>query len=194
MHGGGTAQFASVPLNLCPKLKEASANYVITGSWSEKAAKEAEKYISVNRVCGKPTKFTNIPDRSAWNVSVVMAVYFISNSFGSLNQVDPEAKYLFYTDNETIHGVEYQYTVKPFSDSMPVVVDMTSNFCTRPVDVANYGVIIAGTQKNVGISGLAVVIVREDLIGSAMSVCPSVLDYKVLNANRSLYNTPPTYA
>lgn len=113
--------------------------------------------------------------------------------FSGSAQVDPEAKYLFYTENETIHGVEYQYTVKPFSDSMPVVIDMTSNFCTRPIDVPNYGVIIAGTQKNVGIAGLAVVIVREDLIGNPMSICPSVLDYKILNNNKSLYNTPPCY-
>lgn len=109
-------------------------------------------------------------------------------------QVDPEGKYLFYTDNETIHGVEYPTPVKPVSESMPVVFDMTSNFLTRPVDVTNYGAIIAGTQKNAGVAGLAVVIVRDDLIGSPQTICPSILDYKVLKANQSLYNTPPTYS
>lgn len=109
-------------------------------------------------------------------------------------QVDPEGKYLFYTDNETIHGVEYPTAVKPVSESMPVVFDMTSNFLTRPVDVTNYGAIIAGTQKNAGVAGLAVVIVRDDLIGSPQTICPSILDYKVLKANQSLYNTPPAYS
>lgn len=194
MHGGGTAQFASVPLNLCPKLMEAKANYVITGTWSEKAAKEAEKYIKVNRVYPKPEKFTRIPDRSTWNVSGQLLTWLSGSTFQSCSQIDEEAQYLFYTENETIHGMEYQYTVEPVNERMPVVIDMTSNFCTRPVNVSNYGVIIAGTQKNVGISGLAIVIVREDLIGNPMTICPSVLDYKVLNAARSLYNTPPTFA
>ena len=101
---------------------------------------------------------------------------------------------MFYTDNETIHGIEFQYAVKPVYGSMPIVFDMTSNFLTRPVNVADYGAIIAGTQKNAGVAGLAVVIVREDLIGSPQTICPSILDFKVLNANKSLYNTPPTYS
>lgn len=101
---------------------------------------------------------------------------------------------MFYTDNETIHGVEYPFPVKPVSEKMPVVFDMTSNFLTRPVDVSNYGAIIAGTQKNAGVAGLAIVIVRDDLIGHPQTICPSILDYKVLLANKSLYNTPPTYS
>ncbi|XP_017486328.1 PREDICTED: phosphoserine aminotransferase-like [Rhagoletis zephyria] len=173
LHGGGTGQFASIPLNLTAPGEK--ANYVITGAWSEKAAKEAEKYIKVNRVNPKPAKFVSIPDRATWNV-------------------DPEGKYLFYTDNETIHGVEYPAPVAPFSENMPVVFDMTSNFLTRPVDVTNYGAIIAGTQKNAGVAGLAIVIVRDDLIGRPQTICPSILDYKVLLANQSLYNTPPTYS
>ena len=101
---------------------------------------------------------------------------------------------MFYTDNETIHGVEYPFPVKAVSDNMPIVFDMTSNFLTRPVDVTNYGAIIAGTQKNAGVAGLAIVIVRDDLIGKAMTICPSIMDFKVLKANQSLYNTPPTYS
>ena len=83
--------------------------------------------------------------------------------------------------------------VKPIGD-MPIVVDMTSNFLTRPVDVSNYGAIIAGTQKNAGVAGLAMVIVREDLVGNPMNICPSILDFKIMSANNSLYNTPPTYS
>ncbi|KAH7640533.1 phosphoserine aminotransferase-like protein [Dermatophagoides farinae] len=145
VHGGGTAQFASIPLNLCPEYKGCKVNYAITGTWSEKAAKEAEKYCHVCRVTPKLDKFTSIPDVDTW-------------------KIDPDGKYLFYTDNETIAGVEYQYQVKPFSDTMPVAIDMTSNFLSRPIDVSNYGVIIAGTQKNAGIAGLAIVIVRDDLL------------------------------
>lgn len=108
-------------------------------------------------------------------------------------KIDPAGKYLFYTDNETIHGIEYQVPVTPVP-GMPLVFDMTSNFLTRPVNVSNYGAIIAGTQKNAGVAGLAIIIVRDDLIGKPQTICPSILDYKVLNANRSLYNTPATYS
>lgn len=110
-----------------------------------------------------------------------------------VRQVDPDGKYLFYTDNETIGGVEYQYEVKPTHKSMPLAIDLTSNFLTRPINVSNYGVLIAGTQKNCGIAGLAIVIVREDLIGHPMTVCPSILDYTMLNKMKSIYNTPPCY-
>ncbi|OTF70104.1 phosphoserine aminotransferase-like protein [Euroglyphus maynei] len=174
LHGGGTAQFASIPMNLCSELKKYKVNYAVTGTWSEKAAKEAEKYCHVNRVTPKLDKFTTIPDVSTW-------------------KIDPDGKYLFYTDNETIAGVEYQFKVTPFMDTMPVAIDMTSNFVSRPVDVSNYGIIIAGTQKNAGIAGLAIVIVRDDLIGKPMSICPTILDYTILNKMKSLYNTPPCY-
>ncbi|KAI2810993.1 hypothetical protein RDWZM_002177 [Blomia tropicalis] len=171
-HGGGTGQFASIPLNLAQAGDV--VNYAITGTWSEKAAKEAEKYLKVNRVTTKPEKFITIQPQSTWNI-------------------DPAGKYLFYTDNETIHGIEYQVPVTPVP-GMPLVFDMTSNFLTRPVNVSNYGAIIAGTQKNAGVAGLAIIIVRDDLIGKPQTICPSILDYKVLNANRSLYNTPATYS
>jgi phosphoserine aminotransferase len=176
MHGGGTGQFASIPLNLCEKLKADGeiADYVVTGSWSDKAAKEADKYVKVNRVLPKTNQYNEIPDISQW-------------------KLDPNAKYLFYTDNETIHGIEYPHIPASLPD-IPVAVDMTSNFLTRPIDVDKFGVIVAGTQKNVGIAGLAIAIVRQDLIGKAMKICPSILDWKVMDDNKSLYNTPPTFA
>jgi len=175
MHGGGTAQFAAIPLNLCSKMNgESLANYVVTGSWSDKAAKEAQKYINVNRVTPKTSQYNEIPDQKEW-------------------KLDEAANYLFYTDNETIHGIEFPNIPNTLPD-IPVAVDMTSNFLTRPIDVKRYGVIVAGTQKNVGIAGLAVAVVRKDLIGKAMDVCPAVFDYKTMDDNNSLYNTPPTYA
>jgi phosphoserine aminotransferase len=175
MHGGGTAQFAAIPLNLCSKFKgESLANYVVTGSWSDKAAKEAQKYINVNRVTPKTSQYNEIPDQKEW-------------------KLDSNANYLFYTDNETIHGIEFPNIPNTLPD-IPVAVDMTSNFLTRPIDVKRYGVIVAGTQKNVGIAGLAVAIVRKDLIGKAMDICPTIFDYKTMDDNNSLYNTPPTFA
>ena len=175
MHGGGTAQFASLPLNLVSQLKDGSVvDYLITGAWSDKSAKEATKYTTVNRVNPKVDKYTEVPDKSLWNLT--------SN-----------AKYLFYTDNETIHGVEWESAPESLAD-IPLVCDMTSNFLTRPIDVKKYGAIVAGTQKNCGIAGLAVVVVRKDLIGKAMDICPSVLNFKIMDDNNSLYNTPPCYA
>lgn len=174
MHGGGTAQFASLPLNLVSQLKDGSVvDYLVTGAWSEKAAKEAQKYATVNRVNPKVEKHIQVPDKSQWNLT-------------------PNAKYLYYTDNETIHGIEWPSAPESLTD-VPLVCDMTSNFLTRPIDVKKYGAIVAGTQKNCGIAGLAVVVVRKDLIGSAMEVCPSVLNFKIMDDNNSLFNTPPCY-
>ncbi|KAH9369312.1 hypothetical protein HPB48_012388 [Haemaphysalis longicornis] len=104
----------------------------------------------------------------------------------------PDAAYLYYCDNETIHGVEFNFV--PDSGSVPLVCDMSSNILTRPVDVSKYGVIFAGAQKNLGMAGVTVVIIREDLIAAPATCCPSVLSYKINAENKSLYNTPPTYA
>ncbi|XP_003746477.1 probable phosphoserine aminotransferase [Galendromus occidentalis] len=172
MQGGGTGQFAAVPLNLCPKLKEQKADYVVTGTWSQKAAKEAASFVQVNEVFPRPAKFDNIPPESGWKTS-------------------PDAAYLYYCDNETIHGVEFPRVP---SVDCPIVCDMSSNILTRPVDVSKFGVIIAGAQKNLGPAGVTLVIVREDLIENPASVCPSVLNYKITADNTSLYNTPPTYS
>ncbi|KAK3727929.1 hypothetical protein RRG08_002887, partial [Elysia crispata] len=114
-----------------------------------------------------------IPDASTWNLN-------------------PEASYVYYCANETVHGVEFKDI--PETNGVPLVCDMSSNILTRPVDVSKFGVIFAGAQKNIGCAGVTVVIVRDDLIGQAMDVCPSVFDYKVQSSNNSLYNTPPTYS
>ncbi|UXI21071.1 hypothetical protein NH340_JMT07014 [Sarcoptes scabiei] len=179
MHGGGTAQFSAIPLNLCNKFKEQLVNYACTGVWSEKAAKEAEKYCIVHRVL-PPKKLDGtletIPDYSDWNIN-------------------PEGTYLYYTDNETLTGLEYPIQIQaPISNpKMIVAVDMTSNFLTRKFDVSNYGVVIAAAQKNIGIAGVGVVIIREDLLGSPMPICPLTMDYTLWNKNKSLYNTPSCY-
>lgn len=171
-HGGGTAQFAAMPMNLCSEVNS-PVDYVVAGAWSQKACKEAEKYCKVHRVLPKVEKYTRIPGHDEWDISA-------------------DAKYIFYCENETIHGIEFNKT-PTVPNQIPLVSDMTSNFLTKPLDVSKYGCIIAGSQKNFGIAGFAVIIVRDDLIGKAMSICPSVLDYKVLSDNRSLYNTPSCY-
>ncbi|XP_041356343.1 phosphoserine aminotransferase-like [Gigantopelta aegis] len=171
--GGGTGQFAAAPLNLM-KLKEgATADYIITGSWSMKAAKEAEKYGTVNKVLPKLDKYTVIPDQAEWNLN-------------------PDASYVFYCANETIHGVEFHHV--PDTHGVPIVCDMSSNILTRPIDISKFGVIFAGAQKNIGCAGTTVVIIRDDLIGHAIPECPSIFDYKTMVGNNSIYNTPPTYS
>ena len=172
MQGGGTGQFSAVPLNLCSSSDDV-VDYIITGAWSSKAAKEAEKYCKVNRVLPKVSVYTGIPDPSEWNLS--------SN-----------AKYVYYCANETIHGIEFDFI--PETNGVPLVCDMSSNVLTRPVDVTKFGLIFAGAQKNAGIPGVTFVIVREDLIGNPLPICPIVMDYKITADNKSLYNTPPTFS
>lgn len=145
---------------------------MVTGTWSSKAAKEAAKYANVNLVFAKTDKLVEVPDKSTWKFSA-------------------DAKYIYFCDNETVHGIEYP-DFPELPAGVPVACDMTSDFLTKPVDVSKFGCIVAGTQKNAGIAGLAVVIVREDLI-TPMDVCPSILDFKVMAENKSLYNTPPCY-
>lgn len=171
MHGGGVGQMAAVPMNLCGS-SDSVVDYVVTGSWSEKAAKEAAKYCKVNIVNKDSPKFTSIQDKSHWDLS--------SN-----------ASYLYFCDNETIHGVEF--TDVPDS-KVPVVCDMTSNLFTKEIEVSKYGCIFAGTQKNAGIAALTVVILRKDLIKTPLSITPSILSYEVTVKNKSLQNTPPCFA
>lgn len=170
--GGGTGQFSAIPLNIMHMKPEGKADYIVTGSWSAKAAQEAEKYGKVNRVFPKMSKYTAIPDQSTWNL-------------------DPEASYVFYCANETIHGVEFQFI--PETNGVPLVCDMSSNMLSRPFDVSKFGIIFAGAQKNIGCAGVTLVIIREDLLGHALPNCPVVFDYKVQVGNNSLYNTAPTY-
>lgn len=172
MQGGATAQFAVVPMNLMRG--KPAADYLVTGSWGKKAAKEAGKYGKAN-IVAKPAddKFDHIPDPKSW-------------------KLDANAAYFHYTPNETIEGVEFQYT--PQVGDVPLVADFSSSFLSRPVDVSKFGLIYAGAQKNAGPSGLTFVIVRDDLIGSPHAACPSVFDYKTTAENESMLNTPPCFS
>ncbi|KAJ8005516.1 hypothetical protein DPEC_G00118770 [Dallia pectoralis] len=173
LQGGGSGQFSAVPLNLIGLKQDMCADYLVTGTWSSKAAKEAEKYGTVNVVHPKLESYTKIPDSSSWSLTA-------------------GASYVYYCYNETVHGVEYNFT--PDTHGAVLVSDMSSNFLSRPVDVSKFGLIFAGAQKNVGCAGVTVVIVRDDLIGHALKDCPVVLDYKVQADNNSLYNTPPCFS
>ncbi|XP_046857585.1 phosphoserine aminotransferase-like isoform X2 [Xenia sp. Carnegie-2017] len=169
--GGGNGQFSFVPMNL---MKEGgSADYLVTGTWSSKAAVEGAKHGKVNYVFPKPKTFNGIPDVSEWNF-------------------DKDASYVYYCDNETVQGVEFNFI--PETNGVPLVCDMSSNFLTKPVDVSKYGCIFAGAQKNIGCAGVTVVIIREDLLGKSLSYCPTSFNYKVVADSNSLYNTPPTYS
>uniref|UniRef100_G3X3R2 Phosphoserine aminotransferase n=1 Tax=Sarcophilus harrisii TaxID=9305 RepID=G3X3R2_SARHA len=173
VQGGGSGQFSAVPLNLIGLKEGRCADYVVTGAWSAKAAEEAKKFATVNIVHPKLERYTKIPDASTWNLN-------------------PDASYVYYCANETVHGVEFDFV--PDVKGAVLVCDMSSNFLSKPVDVSKFGVIFAGAQKNVGSAGVTVVIVREDLLGFALKECPSVLDYKVQAGNSSLYNTPPCFS
>ena len=170
--GGATLQFASVPLNLAPE--GARADYVVTGSWGRKAAQEAARYLNVNIAAdGEPTRFTAIPDPASWHVT-------------------ENAAYLHYTPNETIVGVEFHFI--PAVSAAPLAADMSSTILSRPLDVSRYGVIYAGAQKNIGAAGIALVIVRDDLVGHARRITPGVIDYKTMAETGSMWNTPPTFS
>ncbi|XP_078205386.1 phosphoserine aminotransferase isoform X2 [Callithrix jacchus] len=172
VQGGGSGQFSAVPLNLIGLKAGRCADYVVTGSWSAKAAEEAKKFGTINIVHPKLGSYTKIPDPSTWNLN-------------------PDASYVYYCANETVHGVEFDFI--PDVKGVVLVCDMSSNFLSKPVDVSKFGVIFAGAQKNVGSAGVTVVIVRDDLLGFALRECPSVLEYKVQAGNNSLYNTPPCF-
>jgi phosphoserine aminotransferase len=172
MQGGAIAENAIVPMNMLRG--KASADYIDTGEWSKKSLKEARKYGAVNvAASAADSGYTTIPPRDSW-------------------RLDPDAAYVHICSNETIGGVEYHFT--PDVGAVPLVADMSSNILSRPVDVARYGLIYGGAQKNIGPAGLTIVIVREDLLGGALPVTPSAFDYKTVADNDSMYNTPPTYA
>lgn len=171
LHGGATLQFAMVPLNLLAGKK--GADYVNTGQWSKKAIGEAKRLCEVNvAASSEASGFTTVPPLDAW-------------------KLDPDAAFVHYTANETIGGVEFHWI--PDTGAVPLVSDMSSTLLSRPLDVSRFGLIYAGAQKNFGPAGLAVAIVREDLLGRAAPGTPSMLDYKVHADNGSMYNTPPTY-
>lgn len=172
--GGATTQFAAVPLNVCNP--EDTVDYIVTGSWGDKAYKEGQRYCKANLAwSGKSEKYTTIP------------------SFDSIEQT-PNAKYLHICANETIHGVEFKNYPTPAGEDTILVADMSSNFCSKPVDVSKFGIIYAGAQKNVGPSGVTIVIARKDLLGASQPTTPVMLDYKTQADSNSLYNTPPCFA
>lgn len=172
LQGGATTQFSSVPLNLCNPSE--SADYIVTGSWSDKAFKEGQKFCNAKVAwSGKSAKYTDLPHP------------------GDLS-LTPGAKVLHICANETIHGVEFKDYPTPQGDTL-LVADMSSNFCSKPVDVSKFALIYAGAQKNIGPSGVTIVIVRKDLLGAAQPVTPIMLDYKIHADNNSLYNTPPCF-
>lgn len=175
LQGGGLGENAIVPLNLVGrKAQPATVDFVHTGSWSGKSLKEAARYANVNvAASGAEGKFTSIPHQESWKLT-------------------PGAAYLHVCTNETIDGVEFNF-VPTVQGETTLVADMSSHILSRTIDVSKYGVIFAGAQKNIGPAGLTIVIVREDLLGHALPICPSAFDWKIVAEHDSMYNTPPTY-
>jgi phosphoserine aminotransferase len=179
LQGGGIGENAIVPLNLVGrKSQPATVDFIHTGSWSGKSLKEARKYANVNvAASSESSRFAAIPARETWRLS-------------------KDAAYVHICTNETIDGVEFQFVPEVAADTngAPLVADMSSHILSRAVDVSKYGVIFGGAQKNIGPAGLTIVVVRDDLIGHALPICPSAFDWKLVAENNSMYNTPPTYA
>lgn len=172
LQGGATTQFATIPMNILRGKNQ--ADYIWTGAWGKKAISEAKKYCKVNvAASSEGDKFASIPPANSW----------------SLN---PDAAYVHYTPNETIGGVEFHWV--PDTGDVPLVADFSSTLLSRPIDVSRFGIIYAGAQKNIGPSGVTVVIVRDDLIGEVMPITPSVYDFAKQAEADSMLNTPPTYA
>jgi len=172
LQGGATAQFAMVPMNLLGE--GGKADYVNTGVWSRKAIAEARKFGTVNvAASSESTGFNRIPGQTEL-------------------ELDADAAYCHITTNNTIFGTEYPYT--PDTGDVPLVADASSNILSRPMDVARYGLIYAGAQKNLGPSGVTLVVIRKDLVGRARGAVPTIFDYQIHADADSMYNTPPTYA
>ncbi len=171
MQGGASAQFSLVPLNL--SARGDTADYINTGHWSQRGISEAARYCAVHVAADAGGDYRSVPPQQELRFS-------------------GRAAYAHYTPNETISGVEFGYV--PDTGAAPLVADMSSSILSRPTEVARFGMIYAGAQKNIGPSGLTVVIVREDLLGRARPETPHVFDYKAIADNQSMLNTPPTFA
>lgn len=172
LQGGGSTQFAMVPLNLMNKNNK--ADYVNTGQWSKKAIEEASRYGNVNVVASSEDKmFSYIPklDKKTFN---------------------PDADYFYITLNNTIYGT--RYTKLPETGNVPLVADMSSSILSEEIDITKFGLLFAGAQKNLGPAGVTVVIIRDDLIGNSMDFTPTMLKYDIHAKDNSMYNTPPTYS
>ena len=171
LQGGASSQFAMIPLNLMTK--SGKADYVVTGQWAKKAAKEAARYGSVNIVASSEDKtFSYIPklDKSTFT---------------------PDADYFHICMNNTIYGTVYNEL--PDTGDVPLVADISSCILSRKIDVSKFGVLYAGAQKNMAPAGLTVVIIREDLIGNAQEITPTMFNYQTHADNDSMFNTPPCY-
>jgi phosphoserine aminotransferase len=171
LQGGATLQFAMVPMNL--RAAGASSDYIVTGSWSKTALKEAKKLGDARAAANTEQEgFKCLPEKL---------------------DLDPNAAYLHFTANETIHGVEF-FTEPTPPAGVPLVCDTSSDFISRPIDISKYALIYAGAQKNAGPAGVTVVIAREDMLERTPANLPVMLDYKTLAASGSLHNTPPAFA
>jgi len=171
LQGGATQHFAQIPMNIASR--EKTADYVVNGAWGEKAYKEAKPVCKAQIAANsEATNFTTIPARDTW-------------------KLDPNAAYVHYTPNETIHGVEFQSV--PDVGDVPLVADMSSNILSRPVDVSKFGIIYAGAQKNIGPSGLVILIIRDDLLARCPKDIPKIFNYAEQVANDSMLNTPNTF-
>ncbi len=171
MQGGASAQFALVPMNLTTP--QSTADYLNSGHWSQKGIVEAARYCRVHVAGDAGPPYTRVPAQKELRFSGTAA-------------------YVHYTPNETIGGVEFGYV--PDTGGVPLVADMSSSILSRPIDVGKFALIYAGAQKNIGPSGLVLVIVREDLLGHARPETPHVFDYQAVADNESMLNTPPTFA
>jgi phosphoserine aminotransferase len=171
LQGGAIGENAIIPMNL---LNGKSADYVVTGSWSQRSVKDAKAYGQINVAASAETDgFTHVPAFADW-------------------KLNRDAAYVHYCTNETINGVEFVDV--PDTHGVPIVADMSSHILSRPIDVSKYGVIYGGAQKNIGPAGLCLVIVREDLLEQASPLTPAVFHWKTQADNQSMINTPPTYS
>ncbi|MGE8492811.1 MULTISPECIES: 3-phosphoserine/phosphohydroxythreonine transaminase [Comamonas] len=174
MQGGGLAENAIVPLNLS---QGGAVDFVVTGSWSQKSTKEAAKFCNAAVAATDEAQgFTHIPDPASWKLR-------------------SDARYVHICSNETINGVEFQQLpdLASLGCQAPLVIDFSSHVASRSVDWSRVGLAFGGAQKNLGPAGLTLVVVREDLLGHAMAMCPSAFNYRLVADNQSMYNTPPTW-
>ncbi len=176
--GGALAHNAIVPLNLVGRRPQRRIDVVVTGAWSQKSATEAARYGDVHvAASGADQGFTTLPDPATWRLRA-------------------DASYVHLCSNETIHGVEFHTLpdLVALGSDAPLVIDFSSHVLSRPIDWSRVGLAFGGAQKNIGPAGLTLVVVREDLLGHALPICPSVFDYRALAEAHSMANTPPTYA
>ena len=171
LQGGASAQFAAIPLNFMTKNNK--ADYIVTGVWAKKALAEAKKYGAARAVASSEDKtFTYIPKVRR-------------------EDIDPEADYVYICMNNTIYGTKYPYI--PDTGDIPLIADVSSCFLSEPLDVTKFAVVYGGAQKNIAPAGLVVAIIREDMLGHAMDITPTMLNYQIQADAESLYNTPPCF-